>query len=124
MQSLQGAGLWVRDTLTHEGRCQSREEPSSQRDADGGKEETGLLLPFQGGYLLFLFLSFLRQLFVSVLHGRYSSCSEWGCSWLRCPASHCRVFSCCGAQALGSGLSGVVHWPGCSVAGGIFPDRD
>ena len=55
-------------------------------------------------------------------------CSAW--------ASHCRGFSCCGAQALGyagfssygsgalgTGSLAVAHWLGCSKACGIFPDQ-
>ena len=99
--------MWVRDTLTDGGRCQSREEPSSQRGGDGGKEETGLLLPFQGGYLLFLFLPvFKTMISLTELRGCYSGCSEGGSSWLQRSASHCGGFSGCRARALRSGLSG------------------
>ena len=48
--------------------------------------------------------------------GLSSSCSAW--------ASHCGVFSCCRAQALGHvGLVVAVHRLSCSLACGIFLEQ-
>ena len=50
--------------------------------------------------------------------GAFSGCGDPGLlSSCRARASHCSYFSCCGSQALEHRLS-------CSVACGIFPDRD
>ena len=51
---------------------------------------------------------------VGLLLGLFSRCSEWGCG---APASHCRGFPCCGAQALEHSLIS------CAEACGIFRDR-
>ena len=56
----------------------------------------------------------------------FSSCRKWELlSSGGAQASHCSGFSCCRAQALACSASVVVaHTLNCSVARGIFPDRD
>ena len=115
--------MWVRDTLTDGGRCQSREEPSSQRGGDGGKEETGLLLPFQGGYLLFLFLSVFKTM-ISLSCVGVTLAAARGAP-LGCSAQLLTAVASLVAERgpYGLGSVAVVHRLGCSVAGGIFPDQ-
>ena len=63
-------------------------------------------------------------------------CVEWGLLQLRCSASHCGGFSCCGARARGhvgsvvaaprlqsTGVVLEAHGRTCSSACGIFPDQ-
>ena len=55
----------------------------------------------------------------------FSSCSDWGLLFsCRAWASHCSGFSCCRAWTSGCSDSvAVVHWLGCLMACGIFPNQ-
>ena len=85
----------------------------------------------------FFFLIYFWLRWVSVAARRLSLvAASGGYSWLQCETSHCGGFSCCGARALGTWVSGVVAHglSSCgsqalerrlssSAACGIFPDQ-